>query len=563
MRQERARLARAARSCALASAALACQAHPAPRPNATAVDERTTPEPPPPAAPADPPPLPPDVPPPAFSLALLRDGPLHLRSVGERALLLIDGEVVPLGPDGPARDGRPSVATSDRPLAYAETPSGEAWLVTGWTNPRAGGLRDVAVHHLLAGRWTTLPPGGQPGLLQYYSPLLVRGETVLGQHAAAIDGDLEDDTAAEAAAKAAFARAPRGFVRLSGPADDIVPVIPEGWTVGEAAVAADGTIYGLAHRGDTATTAVLAWSRDHSEPATIAVPPDLPPRARLTVTGRCLLLAGSPRYLLVGRGGALERGDAWQRVTVDLSESTNFGVDPGPALCTDAGELWLTLTEEVDYGPQRRLLHRSAAGAWRPITLPPPDERLVPEHGWIFDSKGWVEGWPQPGYDTPAYVHALAWDGQRLWVLADFGRLVSDGDWLPGDRMALYVGDALTRPPTVLPAIWERTLEHALGDRRAPGDCATFTIALGTTTPDDPQRAALRALATTSDDGGVDLLYLGELDGRRELVVQASAYDRASATRLARKVGAAVGARVKADCRARRLIEAVEVIRAE
>lgn len=610
MSQDRVRLARAARACALASAtlALACQARPDPQP--LDADEHATPapaEPPsaraePPSAPAEPPfaptasapAEPPFVgaPPPTFSLALLRDGPLHLRSVGDRALLLVDGEVVQLGPDGPLRDapplapnGRPRgpdgptrdarpLATSPgpngparssrplltpangQPLAYAETPTGDAWLVTGRTNPRAGGLRDVAVHRRHAGRWTAVPTGGEPGLLHYYAPLLARGDTVLGLHAVAAGGDLDDDTAAAAA----LARASRGFVRLSGPAGDIVPTLPDAWTLHDVAVATTDTIYALADRDDT--TAVLAWSPDRSEPATIAVPPDLPPRARLSVTGSCLLLAGS-RDLFVGRGGALERGDGWRRLTVDLSEST--GTIAGPALCTDTGELWLTVehAERREHGPQRRLLHRSAAGAWHPITLPPPDERLIPERSWIFDEDGWVEARPQPGHAEPPSIAALAWDGQRLWVLADFGLLVDVGsdNWLPGAREALYVGDALAHPPTVLPGLWERAFEQARRDRRAPGDCTPFTIALGTATLSDPQRAALRALATTSDDGGVDLLYIGELDGRRELVVQASADDRASAARLTREVGAAVGARLKADCRARRLIEAVEFIR--
>lgn len=530
-----------------------------------------------PPTPASPPvaaePAPPAAPPPEFSLALLRDGPLHLRAAGDRAFLLLDGESLPLGPEGPVFGDRPADtaalrgadAWNSRPLAYAETPDGrDAWLVLGHTNSRAGGLRDVGVHRRVAGRWTAVPTGGPPGLLEYYAPLIVRGDTILGLRDATIDSDAKNDEGeALRAAEEALARSTREFVRLSGSSADALPAIPDRWTVGDVAVSTDGTIFGLAHDQDRSTTAVLAWSRERSEPDAIPLPSEAR-GARLTVTGRCLLLAGSPRYLLVARSGALAHGDPWRRIAVELPD--DLGDRLGPALCTDTGELWLTLTTEGSYGPERRLAHRSPDGTWTPITLPPPDERLAPERRWVFDgADGWLESQPQRGHAEP-YIEGLAWAEQRLWVLVDFGRLidVSSGNWLSDSRKALYVGGPLARP-VILPGRREPALAHATRDRRSPGDCSTFVIALGVDARadalSDEQRAALRALAPTGDDGGVELLYVGESGGRRELVVQASAYDRASATTLARKVGKAIGARVKADCRARRLIEAVESMR--
>lgn len=557
---------------ALAAAAqLACNTHQARQPDPTRPANAPAGTPTPASPPVAAEPAPPAAPPPEFSLALLRDGPLHLRAAGDRAFLLLDGESLPLGPEGPAFGARPADsaalrgadAWNSRPLAYAETPDGsDAWLVLGHTNSRAGGLRDVGVYRRVAGRWTAVPTGGPPGLLEYYAPLVVRGDTILGLRDATIDSDVKNDEGeALRAAEAALARSTRQFVRLSGSSADALPAIPDRWTVGDVAVDSDGTIYGLARAQDRSTTAVLAWSRERSEPATIALPADAQDRgARLTVTGRCLLLAGSPRYLLVARSGALARGDAWRRIAVELPD--DLGDRLGPALCTDAGEVWLTLTTEGDYGPERRLAYRSPDGAWTPITLPPPDERLAPERRWVFDgADGWLESQPQRGHAEP-YIEGLAWAEQRLWVLVDFGRLVdvSSSNWLADSRKALYVGGPLARP-VILPGRWEPALESATRDRRSPGDCPTFVIALGVDALRDEQRAALRALAPTGDDGGVELLYVGESGGRRELVVQARADDRASATTLAREVGKAIGARVKADCRARRLIEAVESMR--
>ncbi|PRP96792.1 hypothetical protein ENSA5_35660 [Enhygromyxa salina] len=504
---------------------------------------------------------------------MIRDGPMQIIGHGRDLALSIDGWPRAFGLDGLHDPGlEPPLDAIERDHrvagAYAVGPSGDLFLVVHAVNPTRGWYDAVVLRRSPAG-WQELAVDSDPALIGYYSALFLRDGAVIGLLAYRPNEEPVDlsSRAADERVERARARAKTGFVRLAGSSDASIPVLPADRALDRVQATADGTVHALA----VATTSpdgppervseVLSWPPGASAPTRARLPEPVPDHLGLSARDADVLVFGDERYLVRNDGGA------WAQIPVDLSpgeEPAGAGDRILAAVSSPAGELWLTL-EDASRGPYV-LLRRPVGGDWEVVHAPVPSEAAMTRRPFVYE-RGWVQATFEDDLEHPRY-DALAWVDGDLWILASFGPLEHPfrGVYHGIRRNVLYASVDIELEPEVLTPRYADWSDGAAEDRRAPGDCDPFWIVLDAT--DDagaiPNADAMELLAGLSDDPEVaqlELLYTGEIDGRRELVLQAHAEDRPAADQLVGRVGDALSIQAFAECRARTPIKAIEEFR--
>lgn len=464
---------------------------------------------------------------------VVRDGPLFLRGSGEHGYLLVDGEPRELGRTGPkppvpadltAIRGRTSL--DFRVDDYVEVPGGDAFSSTSSSDSRSG-LVDAQLYRRSEGRWTAVDL--QANGFAYYDTIFLREGGVFG---------LQE-----------LRGASKTFVRLGGVSTATLPVAPSTPPIEAPVVTTDGSLYALQHRYRLDSDEridppiLLFWPPGRAEPERITLPEVAGTSGlRLSASGADVLLFGSPRYLAIGRGRD------WQRIRVVLPDGEEVGDSIDAALRTPSGELWITLDGDF---LSNHLLHRAPDKGWTLVKPPALPAALNPELRWGFDGE-WME---IERYDEGSSIFtSLVWAAGRMWIMAEYPLAEVDGALPTLQRTVLYTVGEIGRGATKLPAIDRQWFDQATKDTSKPGACPFFSIVLGSDAkPTEDQRAALEELDALAGT----IVYVGELAGRRELVLQAFAMNEAEARQLVRDVGTALGTEVHADCRPRDLIEVV------
>jgi hypothetical protein len=469
---------------------------------------------------------------------VVRDGPLHLLGDGERAWLIVDGEPRELGPTGPmppvpsdlgSMRGRETLEFEVS--AYVEAPGGEAFLAAALDENRAA-LDGARVYRRSEGVWA--PVAERTNRLPHHPALFVREGGVFGVR------ELRRHPRDEAVSE---------FVRLAGPDSATMPVAPSGAPIREVVATTDGSVYALQSEypdldEEDAPPILLSWPPRQAHPDRIVLPEATGTEGlELSASGSDVLVFGRPLHLAIGRGREFRR----VRVTLPeaLESDENVGHEIAAALSASDGGLWLALG--YDTSISGLLLHRAPGQDWTRVDLPKMPAEI--DQRWRFLGGGWAK---VAAADLPPHIESLAWSAGRPWILVH--HVLADREMpLPGlGYEVLYTVGEIGREPEELAPIDRRWFELASTDSDVPGVCRTFSIVLGPgVRPSNTQVEALKQL----DGLRGSIVYIGSIEGHRELVVQASAEDRAAAGRLIADVGAAMGFDVRADCRPRELIE--------
>jgi hypothetical protein len=546
----------------------------------------------------------------AASLGLLtpvafREGSIELAAGVDEGYALLEGEPIPL------RVGE--ALTRDPALARGLLPDKRLFdsrhaLVAFAGSPATGMVVSLGEHHERAAseyfayarssttEWTPLELPGDAELPGYYRSLVATEDVVLGLRRLVVDGaawDYEDEgdpaiRQALARQARAWAKAPRGFAVLLG-APAVVPSLPKGWDAGEAVMTGHGEVLALGHElrrhptADDGPARLLRWAPGEATPS-VAELPGLTD-ASIHDLG---LWVGADTALVGGiHGGrpylARDEGDGWIEVPLDLPTAPRERV--GSATATDTGELWIVIGAHNCAGdrPCACLWRRPGDGAWELVELEPVTLFADAEPRWVhvLPEQRWIEvgaGSPPPRW--PA-ARTLLWAGGGLWLTADAGPSypTHDGSILADRRTLLYASAAVTVTPRELIAT-DRLYDERV-DRRVtaanftPGsdDCPTFTMRI----TDDPEGsgaaryqalldhlAQLDAVSTLEGDAdwaSASMVYIGELDGRAQLVVEASSWNPRSAVALADGFAAILGHRVDLDCRPRAMLRPIKAWR--
>lgn len=512
-------------------------------------------------APNDEFPLLPPGPAPRLRPVLSRDGPLHMLVDPTHMQVLVDGELISISRDGlrrePARGLESIDARPDQDLhirGFVETQGGDAYLSTSLSVPR-GGWYGSYTHRRAGALWSVLPDVREGPLVGVTESLLLRGDMVLGLRSYRPDPALEELPEH----RALLAAWPPRFVALAG--DGSVPTLPSQGIVEDLRADPEGRIYGLwreqAVRGQWSehVPKLLVWSPDRSTPDVVELPDSAATEGlRLASSGLDVLVFGSPRYLAIARGTEV------RRIRVVLPEPDEddpmvaAGDEIGSARLTPDGALWISLNEDI-WG-QRVLLHQAPGKGWAHVYLPLPGPELNPSTRWYF-GRGWTELEVEEGLQPE--IQAILWSQGRIWIGAAL-RLRDAEGLLAIERELLYGVGAAWFPAESLPPIDRRWVQREMSE---PDEtCRVASLILGQRESlSRRQRSALHAI---SEREGLDaLVYRGELEGRRELVVQVQLGKTDDASALARELGEALGLEVHADCRPRDFIALVLDLRSD
>ena len=526
-------------------------------------------------------------------LVALREGPLSLAVWNDRPYLLANGEPIPIDADRPHPE--PNMHAGLRPrtgmysflnqtLAFGGELDGAAWVTTVQEHDRAAAEYDVYVRE--QGRWRRHAIEHGP-IVEFYPDYVAREGAVLGLRAHASNPELDvfgfDDDGPKASAfrrklDKALDDAAQGFVHLSGPSPAALPKLPPKLIGFAAATATDGTLYALARPrrtskereqgvGEDDEPTLLCWPPGKVDATQLELPGDPGMQLSLSVAGEHALIGGGGPYLASAHAGTIELVSLDGLPREDMIAS---------AARTPTGELWIVLGdwnfasggEGISESLWRRrppsIAADSSLPSWERVALPTPSGELsTPDERWVFDvlDAGWDERTRKPITPEPAALTVAAAQGQ-VWIVADVGDVWTDDVTMMARHTAVY-----TTAPGTAPAVTiephDRSLVRqyaALEPERKPGSehCSYVTLVLG-----EPGEAAafeqkIEALEFESDNVFMLELYVGELDGKRELVLGLRAWspDKVATelTTLAKALGLA---KPIIDCRPRMLVEMI------
>lgn len=490
-----------------------------------------------------------------------RDGPMTLIHGHEHALLVVDGEPIVLGPSGPQHTslrGLEPLADTEldmRVVGFVELPSGDAYLATHLVEPR-GGFRASHVLRRRADTWTLLPDVRVGPLVGSTHALVEREGVVFELRTHRPDPQLEGDD--EAHAITLLEDWPPRFVALEGSAP--APTLPPSGHVDDLVSDPEGRLYALwrepSDAGDWAgEPKLLVWPPDRSEPDIVELPDAAAiEHVRLAISGFEVLLFGTQRYLAIARGREVRRIRVVLPEPAEGDPLADLGDEIGHAVLAPTGELWIS----IDSGSttQGAVWHRAPNEGWGHVELPRPGAELDPPTRWAFVAGAWTELAVEPGQRPEVY--AMAWSQGRMWIHAALHLQHADGLLLL-ERELLYGVGGAALASEVLPPLDRRWFARALA---APRDtCRFVSLVLGERESlTRRQRSVLQAHRERLGDDAI--VYLGVLEGRRELVVQARRAADADTRALARELGEALGLEVHVDCRPRDFVALVLDLRA-
>jgi hypothetical protein len=596
----------------LASLALACSGTPADpaasstsaaaEPSATSTSTSTTGAPlvePPPTPEVEPTPTP-SVEPPApprepsnasttFQLLALREGPLTLAVWQDQPTLLAGGVPIAIGADGTPQpqaklaEGLEPVEGMSVPmfdtLAFAGSLDGEAWVTTRQEYDRAAAEYDV--YAWTKGRWKRQKLEQGP-IVEFYPAYVEREGALLGLRAQASNPlrdtfEFDDDTPkAERFRKdlaAALASAPQGFVHLSGPAPTALPELPRKLDLLAAATTRDGTLYALGQppvtpeQPDEETGSVY-------QPARESVLLVWPPGQQVATE---VSLRGSTSTSMFASGDAVLVGDESLLVVqgtkvevVDLRGVPDHGVHS--AARSPAGDLWLVVGDYARGAgePSDNLWFRAAptsaapTPSWSRVSLPRPRGPIAEvRERWVWDPEGDIE-WSQrerAELATIPVAESVFFARDTAWVVADLGSVWGSDHFMNTSRFVGLFGN----PPTEVAPVEIEALDitqvrqqGVLAKRLEPGSakCRFVAVSLGTPEQAEAMRAKADSFELESDGVGIGDLYVGELSGKRELILGLLVIEQEAVADALTKVREHFGVpEASADCRPRVLVE--------
>jgi hypothetical protein len=493
---------------------------------------------------------------PRLTVAAVRDGPMRLMDDGSSALL-VDTDAWTLtdaGPVPPTTIVDASQVKTPRSATlevqdYVESPSGDAFLLTFLVDLHSGWM-DGRVHQRVDGSWVDFGALGNAGVASFQHSLLVRDGAVLGlwEHRLRRNESGQHVLAAKLPAT-------RGFTKLAGPEQVEVPRVPEGIELDEAVVGSDGTIYALTKSEEEEAMQLLIWPPAKLESERVVLPDADDLDARLSVDGEEVWVSGFGLYLARGRG------HTWTRVPVERDDDHGFITD---ALETPDGAVWLSVAD-----PEYGLLYRPPGGTdWIRVPVPHPWAATAPntantaERWWAFDpNHGWFVASMTETDEVIMWISELTWASGRVWIEVQAVPLGDMYMYFEPRSLLLTVGD-LGRPVVEIPSRNERRFEawRAEGAKVCGARRHDFVwVVLGGGDPpislDEGQIDALREL-NREDEGPLVSRFVGELDGRRALIVQADFEDLRDAPAWVERLGKRLNVPAEIDCRPWRAVEA-------
>lgn len=555
-----------------------------------------------------------------LSPVAFREGPIGLASAGGQAFAFLDGEPIPLSPGqavardptlGPGLLPKGALHGGSRELvAFAGTLRGEAptaHLVVAEHFERASS--DYTVYTRQPDRWVGLDVpkrGGDLTIKPYYSSLIETEGALLGTEGALLGlrrytvyseywdyGDPDDPDIEEQLRKLddELAKLPRGFAVLAG-SPPTIPALPPGMDASLAIAIGAGEgreliALGYRHRlrfdDEPGPARLLTWAAGASEARVSELPGLADPSVhdlRLWAAGDTALVGGLRDILEADDRPYLARREPdgrWAEIPLELP-----GVDERVASAsqTPSGELWVVTGawNHASAEPCRCLWRKPKDGPWALVELEPVSLFRDAEPRWVhlLGEQSWVE---VPGGTPPRLYPAareLVWAEGALWLTAELGQTypTSSAQLLGDLRSLLYSSVAVASAAELIATDQlydERFDRRATNAQLVPGsdDCQNFYMLIA----EDPEGAGreahdqllaeLPALAKIATIDNADswasatMAYVGTLDGRPQLVIEASSWNPKSALALVDGFARVLGRRPTLDCRPRKLVRVI------
>jgi hypothetical protein len=409
-------------------------------------------------------------------------------------------------------------------------------------------------------RWTPVATPGPAAVASFQHSLLIRDGAVLGlwNHRTRKQASGEFMTR-----EANEPPLPRGFAKIAGLEHVELPRIPEGIELDEAVASSDGTIYGVGAIAESdEDVQLLIWPPGQVEAERVTLPDaDGLDYANLTSDGDEVWLSGG---LYLARG----RGRTFTRVPVALVGESG-AIDEGDifdVLETPDGALWLAVNTPAHLLFYQPAQHRD----WVRVPLPSaaaPLEPEVSERWWTFDSEyGWLEASVMESEDMVVRIRELAWASGRVWIDLEADPVMDvEGEMFFDSRSLLLTVGELGRAAVRVPSKEDSYFEarRAEGAKFCSSAHDTFVwVVLGTGDQalalDEAQLDALRELDREDHGPWLRHLFIGELDGRRALILQVRFEDGSHVRGYVKRVSKQLGVPAKIDCRPWRAVEAVQ-----
>lgn len=524
----------------------------------------------------------------AFRLIALREGPLTMAVWQDQPTLLAGGVPIAIDAEGKPQpqaklaEGLEPVESMFVPmfdtLAFAGSLDGEAWVTTRQEYDRAAAEYDV--YAWTKGRWKRQKLEQGP-VVEFYPAYVERDGALLGLRAYASNPlrdtfEFDDDTPkAERFRKelaAALASAPQGFVHLSGPAPTALPELPRTLELRHAATTRDGTLYALAQPPVTP-------EQPDEETGYVFQPPResvllvWPPGQRVATE---VSLRGTTSTSMHASGDAVLVGDESLLVvqgtkveSIELRGVPDHGIHS--AARSPAGDLWLVVGDYARGAgePEDNVWFRpaptsaAATPSWSRLSLPRPSGPIAAvRERWVWDPENDI-GWSKrerAELATIPVAESVFFARDTAWVVADLGSVWGPDHFMNNPR---FVGVFANRPSEVAPVelealdITQVRQQGVLAKRLEPGSekCHFVAVSLGSPEQAEAMRAKVDSFEL-SEGVGMGDLYVGELSGKREVVLGLMALEQEALEQALTKVREHFGVpEASADCRTRVLVE--------
>lgn len=545
-----------------------------------------------------------------LSPVAFREGRIELAAWADQPFALIDGEPIPLLAGQPVRrDARLALGLAADKASFASTHELVAF---------GGSLADDPSAHLVFAehferanteyfsyartreRWQPIAMPSRdtdPRIEIHYGAFVETGGALLGLRRPVIRsglwdwGDADDPSMDRRLKKIGveLGKLPRGFEVLAGSLAH-KPALPNGWDASDAISLADGTIVALGYRhrtsldGEHGPARVLSWAPGQIEATSSELPNLVDPSIHalsLSATDTEVFIAGlrelpnaDDRPYLARR----ELDGSWTEVALELP-GVNERVSS--ATITPSGELWI-VTGGWNYASEQPcscLWRKPVDGGWQAVELEPVSLFRDDEPRWahVLSEQNWIE---VPAGSSPRLLPAarrVAWAGGALWVTAELGpsyptardRVLADPRTVLFASVPVATASELIATDRLFDERVDRRVAQANPTPGSDG-CRTFHMVI-TDDPDGDGRDAyvellgrieqLDAVATIERDdgwGSASMIYVGELDGRAQLVVEANGWNPLSAIALADGFAQVLGRPLALDCRPRAMVRPVQ-----
>ena len=270
----------------------------------------------------------------------------------------------------------------------------------------------------------------------------------------------------------------------------------------------------------------------------------------------------SKAYLAIGKG------TDFQQVSLDEPDRSSSTHELLGATRSPGGTLWIAFgSRNIGDEDAQPLWRKAADGAWQPVPLPAFDRAWLPtEPVWGIEKGYGIEDAVLTKASRPStferaakpLVTGLRGGDGAVWVTLEVGDAYEGN--LSGHPQSLLLTTSEAsgaEPPVVLPSSPALHLERFNHASRSgmPGArrCHRPALVLGPASLEGDRPDAVKALkeqiVDDTSEPGLELAYVGELDGERVLVGYARAGSPKEAKTIVAAVTKATGLPVTAGCR--------------